>query len=234
MRGSCAGSPGRICRVRPPTLAFSSSTRPLAMTLPAVDDRQLAGELLGLLHVLGGEQHGRPLGDHPLHLVPHLVAGARVEAGRRLVQVEHGRAARSWRRPGRAGAAYRRSTCIAGRLAASVSENRSSISSARRAGVLAGQVEQPPDHVEVLPAGELLVDRGVLAGEADGAAQLPGLASPRRSRRRWRGRRPGRGGWTGSGRGWSCRRRWGRAPRGRCPRARPGRPRPAPWSRRSA
>lgn len=43
-------------------------------------------------------------------------------------------------------------------------------------GLLAGQVQQPADHVEVLPAGELLVDRGVLAGQAYGAAQLPRLA----------------------------------------------------------
>src|SRR5262249_2113939 len=43
------------------------------------------------------------------------------------------------------------------------------------AGVAAGQVEQPPDEIQVLAPGQLLVDRGVLAGEADHAAQLPGL-----------------------------------------------------------
>lgn len=35
--------------------------------------------------------NGRPLGDHVPYLVPHFVASARVEAGRRLVQVQHGR-----------------------------------------------------------------------------------------------------------------------------------------------
>jgi len=38
-------------------------------------------------------------------------------------------------------------------------------------------VHQPADHDEVLPAGLLGVDRGVLAGEADDAADLGGLAA---------------------------------------------------------
>ncbi len=39
-----------------------------------------------------------------------------------------------------------------------------------------GHMGQPPDEPEVLPAGQVVVDRGVLAGEADPVADLRGLA----------------------------------------------------------
>jgi hypothetical protein len=38
------------------------------------------------------------------------------------------------------------------------------------------QPVQPPDHLQVLLAGQVLVDRGVLTGEPDGRADLAGLA----------------------------------------------------------
>ena len=38
-----------------------------------------------------------------------------------------------------------------------------------------GLVGEPPDHDQVLPTGEVLVDGGVLAGEADALAHLVGL-----------------------------------------------------------
>ena len=51
-----------------------------------VDDRDPAGELVGLVQVLRGQQHGRAVRDHRPDDLPHLVAAARVQTGRRLVE----------------------------------------------------------------------------------------------------------------------------------------------------
>ena len=232
-RAAAPGRPGRICRVRPPTFALSSSTRPLGDDPPAVDDGELVRELLGLFHVLGGEQDGRTLGDHPLDLVPDLVAGPGVESGRRLVQVEHGRlpdhrGGQVETAPHSAGVLHR------GPLGGVGEREAFQHLVGAAAGGLARQIEQPPDHVEVLPAGELLVDRGVLPGESDGAAQLPRLLHHVVTGDEGGAGVRGAPGWRGSVRAWSCRRRWARAHRARCPRGRPGPRRPVPWSRRSA
>ena len=52
------------------------------------------------------------------------------------------------------------------------------------------EVEQPPEHLEVLASGEDVVDRVVLAGEADPEADLARRRAPRRARPR--ARRPSR------------------------------------------
>jgi hypothetical protein len=61
------------------------------------------------------------------------------------------------------------------RSAASLSSKRSS-SSAARARLALRQVVEPADHLQVLGPGQVLVDRRVLAGEADLGAQLRRLA----------------------------------------------------------
>ena len=58
----------------------------------AVDDGDEVGEAVGLVEVLRGQQDRRALGHQALDRRPHLEAAARVEAGRRLVEEEHGRA----------------------------------------------------------------------------------------------------------------------------------------------
>ena len=55
----------------------------------AVDHDEVVGELVGLLQVLRGEQHGDAVGGEAADLVPHLVAVARVEAGGGLVEEQH-------------------------------------------------------------------------------------------------------------------------------------------------
>ncbi len=58
----------------------------------AVDDQQLVGEAVGLLHVVGGEHHGeRLLARQPADLGPHRGARLGIEAGRRLVEEQHRR-----------------------------------------------------------------------------------------------------------------------------------------------
>ena len=53
-----------------------------------VDDDDVAGELVGFLEVLGGEQHIGAVGDERPDGVPQLEAASRVEAGGRFVEEE--------------------------------------------------------------------------------------------------------------------------------------------------
>ena len=53
-----------------------------------VDHGQALREPVGLVEVLGGEQHGGPLGRDAAHQLPDLVPAARVEAGGGLVEEE--------------------------------------------------------------------------------------------------------------------------------------------------
>ena len=114
---------------------------------------------------------------------------------------------------------------------ASSRPNRPSRSSAVDAGLLLVDAEQPAEQVEVLAGGEVLVDRGVLAGHADQLAHHVrvlldvdaedlGAAAVHRA-----------AGSRASGASWSCRRRWARGrrrprrggPPGRCRRRPAGR-----------
>ena len=72
-----------------PISAFSDAGVPSATILPVVDDPDAVGELVGLLEVLRGEEHGRALGVQLRDLLPDRLAADRVEAGRRLVEEEH-------------------------------------------------------------------------------------------------------------------------------------------------
>src|SRR3954447_5294825 len=51
-------------------LALELLRRALAHDQPAVDDRKAIAELVGLLQVLGGEEHGRPVAVDALDLLP--------------------------------------------------------------------------------------------------------------------------------------------------------------------
>ena len=74
----------------------------------AGDDPDPVGQRLGLVQVVGGEQHrGAELAQRPDQR-PELPAGLRVEAGRRLVEEQQGRAGRRCRARRPAGAAGRR------------------------------------------------------------------------------------------------------------------------------
>ena len=118
---------------------------------------------------------------------PQLEPAPRVEAGRGLVEVEEPRASRRGSRRGRAADACRPST--SSRTSSPRRRGRTPRAARRPApGLATPEAEQPPDHDEVLLAREQLVDRRVLAGQADQAAHLGGRRR-RRSRRPTRGRR---------------------------------------------
>ena len=63
--------------------------RALGDDLAVVDDRQAIAQLVGLLEVLRGEEHGRAAGVDPAHLVPDRQPRGGVQTGRRLVEEQH-------------------------------------------------------------------------------------------------------------------------------------------------
>ena len=89
---SCA-SASSTWIVSPRRSLLSCSGRALDHDPAAVDDRELRGEPVGLLEVVGGEQDRHPLlGGEPLDLPPHLGSRLGIEARRRLVEEQHVRA----------------------------------------------------------------------------------------------------------------------------------------------
>ena len=98
----------------------------------------------------------------------------------------------------------------------------------------ARELVEAAEHPEVLAAREVLVDRGVLAGEADQLADGLRRRARRRARRPSPCRRRRGAASRGSGRSSSCRRRSARAGRAPSPRAPRGRPRRARAPRSSA
>ena len=131
-------------------------------------------EVLRLLHVLGRQQHRRAAGDEILDEAPHVVAGAGIQARGRLVQEQDPRAAdqagpdvKAAAHPARVGL---------DELLGGVGERETleHLLGATAALGLAQLVEEPHE-LEVLAAGEQLVDRGELAGEADQRAQPRGV-----------------------------------------------------------
>ena len=128
-----------------------------------VDDDDLVGEVVGLLQVLRGEQHRGPVGGEGADHAPGVAPSRGVQTRRRFVEEHHRRSADQARgevQPA-AHAAGVRPDCPVGRVV--------------QPGVLdellrpcgrppPRQAEEPPDHAEVLPAGQVGVDGGVLTG----------------------------------------------------------------------
>ena len=157
-----------------PRLALSSVGRPLGDDVAVVDDHQIGGQPVGLLEVLGGEEHGGAPADQALDDLPQVVAALGVEPGGWLVQEEHGG-------PGHQGGGQvepsshttrvRLERAVAGVVQGELPEQFGG-----PAGHVGGvEVVEPAHHAEVLPAGEVLVHGGVLAGQPDQAADQSGL-----------------------------------------------------------
>ena len=197
-----------------------------------VEQRDPVRQLVRLGQVLGGEQDRDALVGQLPDRPPELLPAARVEPGGRLVEEEQrgprDHADREVEAPAHA-ARVGLHPPVAGVLEAELGQQRGAAVGrlARR------QVQQPGHHPQVLVAGQDVVDGGVLAGQADRAADR------RPGRRAGRGRpprrcpRPGGSGWRGCGPGWSCRPRSGRAGRRSIrsrPRGRPRRGRPWPFA----
>jgi hypothetical protein len=133
---------------------------------PVVDDRDVVGEPVGLVQVLGGEQDGGSGGNAVLDHLPEAQPAAGVEAGRGLVEEDHGRAGDE--RGGQVQAAAHASGVGLDRSVGGVQQVEA-LEEVRgsRLRLALGQVVEASDHDEVLGARQVLVDRRVLAGEAD-------------------------------------------------------------------
>ena len=85
-RRPAASSPGpSACQVTRSDAAITSSTVPCGQQ-PAVGDVGDAVAALGLVHVVGADQHGHAVGGQPVDLVPELAPRLGVDAGGGLVE----------------------------------------------------------------------------------------------------------------------------------------------------
>ena len=159
---------------RCPQVGLELSRRALGDDAPVVDHHDVAGQAVGLFEVLRGQQDRRAVADQLLDGNPQALAALGVEARRRLVE-EEDRRIRHQRggqvQPPAHAARVRLEHAIAG--AGQPEGLEQLVGPARRH--LAAQVREAAHHVDVLPAREVLVDGGVLAGEPDGAADRIGL-----------------------------------------------------------
>ncbi len=190
--------------------------------LAVVDHRDAIGETVGLVEVLGGQKQRRPVVHQLRDEIPQIDARTRVEAGRRLVHQQHPRSPDEARpevetppHAARVGAHE-----ALGRVGQAEARQRLGRADLR---VLPAQAVQLADHLEVLAAGQRLVDRGELAGEPeqpprvlrarDDVDAVDARMAPVGNRAASRAR----------GRSSSFRRRSDRADRARCLRGRRGR-----------
>jgi hypothetical protein len=136
-----------------------------------VDHDDLVGQSIGLIQVLRGEQDrgafGHERADHP----PQLDPAPRVQARRRLVQVQEPRTPNQARgeveappHPARVGLDVLRGRV---RQIEGLEQPRGPGSGGRRR-----ETQQPTEHEQVVLSGEQLVDRCVLAGQPDQATHL--------------------------------------------------------------
>ena len=141
-----------------------------------VDDDDAAGEVVGLVQVLGGEQHVGATLDEPSDRVPQLDPAARVQPGCRLVEQQEPRRAHQARAevqlpPHATGVGAHEPPA---RLAEPEPlEDGPGV----RARLAAALPEQPGDHLEVLAPRHGRLNRRVLAGETDRPAYPVGLAA---------------------------------------------------------
>ncbi len=135
-----------------------------------VDDREPAGQPVGLFEVMGGEQHGHVLEPgHLLDLSPEFCACFRIEPGRRLVEEEHLRPVHQSDRDvefARHAARIGLHLAVGGVIQPETVEQFRSAS----ASIRGPQSLQAAGENEVLPAGVHGIGHGFLRDEADGFA----------------------------------------------------------------
>ncbi len=151
---------------RRPRLRLQLLRRAAGDDPPVVKDRDLVREVVGLVEVLGGEKHGAAVPDHPADHLPDPEPAGRVETGGRLVEEEDGRrhhhAGREVEAPAHA-AGVPLGLTVGG--VAQFQPLQQGGGPLPRRG--APEPAQLADHLEVLPAGEQLVEGGRLGGHPD-------------------------------------------------------------------
>jgi hypothetical protein len=94
-RGDCRLAVPAVVEANLETVAAASRLELVRGALgdhePVVDHRDPVGETVGLVQVLGRQEHGGALGDERLDRVPYTDAAARIQARRGLVEEENRR-----------------------------------------------------------------------------------------------------------------------------------------------
>ena len=162
--------------------------RALRHDAAVVEQRDLVRELIGLLQVLRGQEDGDPVGDQLAHDLPHRPPPARVDARWSARRGTRSGGCRSGSWPGPAAASCRRSRCGHARRPGRQLEAVEQVGDPAPA-LVAPEVVQGGHELEVLLAGQEVVDRRELAGDADLRRGCPpdrsaGRGRPRRPRRR--------------------------------------------------
>ena len=137
--------------------------------LPPVDDGDRVRELVRLVQVLRGQQHGRPLCHEALNDLPEPQATARVQTRRRLVE-EDDRGSSDQGPCEVQTPAHATGVGLGGPVRRIDEVELLEQLLGPHAGRLAGQVVEPSDHDQVLPPGQVLVNGRVLAGQPDRSA----------------------------------------------------------------
>ena len=143
--------------------------------LPVVDDGDPVGELVGLLEVLRREQERRPLAPELAHDRPDLVAAARIEPGRGLVEEQDPRAREQARREIQAAPHTARVGARGAIRSVRQVETLEQLGGAAP-GLVPRELEQAPEHLQVLAPGQDLVDGRELPGQPEQLANRGGLA----------------------------------------------------------
>ena len=156
--------------------------------LPFVDDHDPVGQRVGLLEVLGREQDRRALLGAVPDDVPHVQPAARVETRGGLVEEQH--LGMGDEAAGEVEPAAHPARVGLGDPVASVDQTELLQQLGSPLGrCLASELVEPAEHPQVLAAGQVLVDRGELAGKADAAPGRPVVQRRRRAPPRPRGLR---------------------------------------------
>ena len=158
----------------PPTWDLSSSAVPRAITRPWSITAIWSARRSASSRYCVVSSSVVPPRDQSFDDVPHPDTAARVEAGRRLVEEQHRRlgdqgAGKVEPSPHATGPALDLTVGGLGQVEA-LEQLVGPLPAGRRA-----EVVEPAHHVEVLEAGQVLVDRGVLPGDPDAPAQLAGV-----------------------------------------------------------
>ncbi len=143
-------------------LGLQLARRALCDGATVVDDDDVVGELIGLFEVLGGQQQRGAGGDELADDVPEAEAAAGIEPGGGLVEEQHRRRRDQRHRevePAAHAAGVGLDAAVGGVGEVEALEQLAGPSRGR----LPAEAVEPPDHVEVLVAGEDLVDGGELA-----------------------------------------------------------------------
>ncbi len=128
---------------------------------------------LGLVHIVGGDEHGDAFGGQPVDLLPELSPRLGIDAGGRLVEQEQLRLTAGCRRRAQAAASSPRRACRQAGRRAVESPSRATASFAAPPWI--GDAVHAGHELQILADGEILIEAEALGHVADVALDLVGL-----------------------------------------------------------